>query len=482
MMKTGKWTALLTAAVLMVGCLTSCGGQKPDETQVVTETNLVQGAQIDTNSSRGEFGGGADTYYTIRFAQPTAVNTITLREKTRDDEGTVLGFTIEAEQNGNFETIYEQDKVGAFRYCAFDTVTADALRITVTDVRDGETFKIKEVCAYNVESSNARDFRVTSYIVASNVYDAANLTPESFDAITDVIFFGLTSFDENGNVFFNDIETEDGTVDGKTGFETALKNVRDAIGDRDVKIYCNFLGPDAKTATDDWNAQMYEKGDLHMSAMKDNQDQLISGIMDIVNTYDFDGVYFDYEYPLKTEHWDMYSDFLVALDGRLGDRLLGIALADWSIGLNEAAIAAVDRFEVMSYDLFDADGNHSPFYDCTVNSLESFEAKGINKEKLDLGLPFYARPADGGAFWYNWSSEAEQLGKYGNRATGKASDPADPCDTRWYNGWQMIYDKTAYAMDAGMGGIMMWHYNCDLPYTDDLSLLRAVNTAVEARA
>ena len=46
----------------------------------------------------------------------------------------------------------------------------------------------------------------------------------------------------------------------------------------------------------------------------------------------------------------------------------------------------------------------------------------------------------------------------------------------------MIYDKTAYAMDAGMGGIMMWHYNCDLPYTDDLSLLRAVNTAVEARA
>ena len=57
MMKTGKWTALLTAAVLMVGCLTSCGGQKPDETQVVTETNLAQGAQIDRNSSRGEFGG-----------------------------------------------------------------------------------------------------------------------------------------------------------------------------------------------------------------------------------------------------------------------------------------------------------------------------------------------------------------------------------------------------------------------------------------
>lgn len=480
MRQIGKLVAGLTAAVLALSALSACG-TSPDETKIITEPNLAEGAQVETNGTDGTFEGGAGTYYTIRFAQPTAVNTVTLREKTKKDEGNVLGFTIEAERDGAFQTIYQQDKVGVYRYCAFDTVTADALRITVTDVRDGESFKINEVCAYNVESSDAQDFRVTSYIVASNVYDKANLTPESFDAITDVIFFGLTSFDENGNVSFNDIETSEGTIDGKTGFETALKNVRDAIGDRDVEIYCNFLGPDPKTQTDDWNEQMYEKGDLHMSAMKDNQEKLINGIMDIIDTYDFDGVYFDYEYPLKSKHWNMYSDFLTALDGRLGDRLLGVALADWSIGLSQAAIAAVDRFEIMSYDLFDADGNHSPFYSCTVNSLESFEKKGIDKSKLDLGLPFYARPADSGGYWYNWSSEAEKLGKYGNKATGKASDPGDPCETRWYNGWQMIYDKTSYAMDTGMGGIMMWHYNCDLPYTDDLSLLRAVHTAVEAR-
>lgn len=481
MRRVGKLTAVLTAAVLALGALSACGESGPDETQIIQETNLAASAQIETNSTKGTFGGGADTQYTIRFAQPTAVNTVTLREKTKENVGNVLGFKIEAEQNGTFQAIYEQDRVGTFRYCAFDTVTADALRITVTDVRDGETFRIDEVCAYHVESSGAQDFRVTSYIVASNVYNAANLTAESFDAVTDVIFFGLTSFDENGNVFFNDIETADGTVDGKTAFETALKNIRDAIGSRDVKIYCNFLGPDARTQTDDWNEQMYEKGELHKGAMTDNREQFITGIMNIVDTYGFDGVYFDYEYPLESDHWDMYSDFLVALDGRLGDRLLGIALADWNIGLNQAAIAAVDRVEVMSYDLFDGDGNHSPFYSCTAACLENFEEKGFEKSKLDLGLPFYARPADGGAFWYNWSSEAAQLGKYGNRATGVASDPNDPCEVRWYNGWQMIYDKTSYAMDAGMGGIMMWHYNCDLPYTEDLSLLRAVNTAVEAR-
>lgn len=481
MKKLVKLTAVLTAAMMVAGCLASCSVETPDETQIAMEPDLVQQAEIKTNSTEGEFEGGEGTYYTIHFTEPTSVNTITLREKTKDDIGNILHFTIEAEIDGAFQLIYEQDKVEVFRYCAFDTVVTPALRITVTDVRDDSDFKVTEVRAYNVQDSAPENFRVTTYIDAVNIYDPENLTTESFDAITDVILIGLASFDENGNVFLNNIETDNGTIDGKTAFEIVLKNLREAIGDRNVKIHCTFLGPGPKTATDDWNQQMNEKGDLHMRAMKDNREMLISGIMGIVDAYALDGVYFDYEYPLESVHWDMFSDFLVALDGRIGDRQLGIALADWNIGLSSAAIDAVDRIEVMSYDLFDEDGDHSPFYNCTVNSLASFEEKGIDKSKLDLGLPFYARPADEGAFWYSWASEAEQLGKFGNRATGVASDPTDPCQTRWYNGWQMIYDKTSYAMDAGMGGVMIWHYNYDLPYTDDLSLLRAVNAAVEAR-
>lgn len=476
-----RLAAVLTAVVMAFCCLTACSNEVPDQTKIVTATDLVQQAKIDTNSTSGEFGGKAGTYYTIQFAQPVAVNTITLREKTKDDVGNIIHFTIEAELDGAFQVIYEQDKVEDFRYCAFDTVETQALRITVTDVREGEKFKVTEVCAYDVQDSVPEDFRVATYIDTVNIYDAANLTAESFDVITDVILIGLTSFDENGNVFFNSIETDEGTVDGETAFAMALGNLREAIGDRDVKIHCTFLGPGFKTDSDDWNEQMNDKGNLHMSAMKDNREKLISGLMEIVDTYDLDGIHFDYEYPLETVHWEMFSEFLVALDGRIGDRELGIALADWNIGLSSAAIETVDHFEVMSYDLFDEDGDHSPFYNCTVNSLALCEAYGIDKSKLDLGLPFYARPADEGAFWYTWASEAESLGKFGNKATGVASDPADPCQTRWYNGWQMIYDKTAYAMDAGMGGVMMWHYNYDLPYTEDLSLLRAVNTAIEAR-
>lgn len=481
-MKRGfKAVAAVMAAVLAFGGLTACGGGR-DETRVVTEPDLTQNARIETNSSKGVFGGGADTYYTIRFSEPTTVNTITLREKTQKDLGNILRFQIEAEKDGEFETIYEQDKVETFRYCAFDPVTTTVLRITVTQVRDAGTFEVTEVCAYQVEDSAREDFRVTTYIVASNVYQAENIRPESFDIVTDVILFGLTSFDEEGNVYFQDIEVDGQTVDGKTALETALKNVRAAIGDRDVNVYCNFLGPDYDGDSDNWNEQMYRKGDLHMSAMKDHRSTLIAGLLDVIQTYDFDGLYFDYEYPLKSKHWHMYSDFLVALDAQLGDRLLGIALADWGIGLNREAIDAVDRFEVMSYDLFDGDGDHSPFYSCTVGSLESFEKAGVEKSKLDLGIPFYARPADKGGFWYNWSSEARQLGKFGNKATGPALDPNDPCTVRWYNGCQMVYDKTAYAMDAGMGGVMIWHYNCDVPESDELSLLRWMGDAVRTRS
>ena len=33
---------------------------------------------------------------------------------------------------------------------------------------------------------------------------------------------------------------------------------------------------------------------------------------------------------------------------------------------------------------------------------------------------------------------------------------------------------SAFAIDAGLGGIMIWHMNCDLPYDNELSLFRAI--------
>ena len=52
---------------------------------------------------------------------------------------------------------------------------------------------------------------------------------------------------------------------------------------------------------------------------------------------------------------------------------------------------------------------------------------------------------------------------------------------RYYNGWQMVYDKTAYAIDVGLGGVMVWHYGYDLPSADELSLFGAIRQALADR-
>ena len=51
----------------------------------------------------------------------------------------------------------------------------------------------------------------------------------------------------------------------------------------------------------------------------------------------------------------------------------------------------------------------------------------------------------------------------------------------YYNGRQMIYDKTAYAVDAGLGGIMIWHFGTDSS-DPELSLTNTIAKAIAARS
>ena len=51
----------------------------------------------------------------------------------------------------------------------------------------------------------------------------------------------------------------------------------------------------------------------------------------------------------------------------------------------------------------------------------------------------------------------------------------------YFNDRQMIYDKTQYAIDLGLGGIMIWHMACDTPDAG-LSLTTAIYDAIADRA
>ncbi len=443
----------------------------------------VENGEIDGSGFSGS-AGDTGTVYTAEFSDTVTLNTVTLRE----DGTNCCGFTIEARIDGEYEQIYAQDdRIGDYRYCAFSAVETDAIRITIESADNA--FVIEEVEAFESEAADAEDFRVTAYITAAVAYDMDSLSIQagSFDVITDVIFFGGVYFTEEGTLYYPDLTLDDGTtVDGETVFETAIANLREVIGDRDVRLHCNFLGPDASEDTPE-DEQSAEKCELHNMAFGDNRDTLIEALIQCAEENDFDGIYFDYEYPRTFIDWFTYSRFLSALKSETdGKYQIGAAMPVWKNLWEILFIGPLDVSEVMGYDSFDSDGYHASFSNTASSLVKRYLSLGYSAEDIDLGMPFYARPTDGGLYWYSYSTDAQQLGKYNNVATwsveGREETQEEDAPDRYYNSWQMIYDKTAYALDAGLGGVMVWNYSYDLPYEDELSLFGAIAQAIEDRS
>ena len=316
-------------------------------------------------------------------------------------------------------------------------------------------FGVSENYIEKVES-----FRVTTYIRGDYVQNPDSLYPEDFDIITDIILFECASFDSEGNVNLR-----------KETLETALSNIRNAIGERDINITLNLLGPSGHTDSDIWEDQMEAQSEEHNKAFTSGV--LEDNIVAVLDKYDFDGVHFDYEYPLSLKAWHYYNNFLVSLDKQLGDYTLGVASNDWNIKFSTKAIAAIDVFEIMLYDMNDENGRHSTYEDM-ADLVRKVGFYGIPLEKVNIGLPFYSRPTDMSAYWYGYNGcygQIDENGWYHCNDTGKDF---------WFNTPDVIAQKTEFAIKNGYGGVMIWHYNCDLPSTHEDSLLRAIGETLEA--
>ena len=303
------------------------------------------------------------------------------------------------------------------------------------------------------------DFRVTTYIVADRILDKTAICSEDFDIVTNAIIFGCVRFDRDGNVNVD----EDLLL-------PALNNLKEIIGSRNVTITINVLGPSYTTDSTDWNTQMESLAAEHNVAFKSGK--LADNLIKTIDKYGFDGIHFDYEYPISVDAWNVFSNFLVELDSKIGNKKIGIAVADWDLKISTQAIEAVDYFELMQYDIYDKEGKHATFEDSTKRSYKAV-LRGIPPEKINFGLPFYARPTDSDAYWYEYKSYYNKLDE-NNYYTD-----TDLNKTFWFNTPDIIAQKTQFAIDNGYGGVMIWHYTCDLPSTHPDSLLRAIGTVTE---
>lgn len=298
-------------------------------------------------------------------------------------------------------------------------------------------------------------FRVTSYVVCDERFTEDSINADTFDKITDIIVFGNAVFDESGMITLSD------------SFDSSVQILQKYITNQN--LYLNILGPASQSTSDDWNTQMYDLADRHNSAFESGV--LEASIKSVLEEYNFDGVVFDYEFPLRSKDWKIYDAFILSLRQTLGDDFkIGMSMVSWNLKQSKAAREATDFFEVMSYDLWDDDGYHATM-EIAQADIKKMIKKGYDASTLDLGIPFYARPTTKEAYWYDYKTYYDKLsddGLYEDAETGL---------TFSFNTYDMVYDKTQWALSNGVGGVMVWHYDCDLPIDNDKSLFRAIAEA-----
>ena len=204
----------------------------------------------------------------------------------------------------------------------------------------------------------------------------------------------------------------------------------------------------------------------------------VAALVDLADTLGLDGVDIDIEGTLLTEidRAGDYTPFIAALSEamRARGKLLTCATASYEGGMiPQSSIPYFDLINVMSYDAIgpswgEAGAEHSS-YAMAARDLDLWLARGVSRERLVLGVPFYGYGFGGEKA--NWSYR-DLAAAHGLNAT-KADVIGERCAGCRYithNSPATIEKKARLAAEKA-GGVMVWELSQDSP---DHALTKAI--------
>ncbi|MFA6084921.1 glycosyl hydrolase family 18 protein [Mucilaginibacter sp.] len=210
------------------------------------------------------------------------------------------------------------------------------------------------------------------------------------------------------------------------------------------------------------------------------QDLLISALTKITVDYNLDGIDVDLEGRLIDKN---YEGFVLKLASALKEKskLITAAIATvYADRYTDKALAQFNFINVMCYDKTgpwnpNKPGQHAPF-DMAADDMDYWSNKrGIAKQKLSLGVPFYG---------YGFGTNAPESLPYkdiiaqypGAENTDQVTVPGG--GIVYYNGAPTIKAKTLLALEKA-GGVMIWQLLQDTG--GEKSLLRVIDDTITSQ-
>ncbi len=209
---------------------------------------------------------------------------------------------------------------------------------------------------------------------------------------------------------------------------------------------------------------------LPVMKSKTLRQKLAHNLIAVAETWELDGIDFDWEYPRNKNDMAAYialikevraNTFAANKNGAKNYRV-SVAISRKQAALNTKLFQAVDAVNFMGYDFAP---RHSTMEDITEMVAYLSARYAIPSQKIFLGLPFYGREIRSSgrrrAKTYNYLAQSFDLAPEDNEI-----------NNYYFNGQDMIVRKFEFAQEQDLGGIMIWEIGQDS--NDHRSLLKVL--------
>lgn len=224
-------------------------------------------------------------------------------------------------------------------------------------------------------------------------------------------------------------------------------------------------------------------GDWRALLLPNNRKLIVENIIKLVDEFNLDGIDIDLESQLLTSiiNDGNFVSFIQDLSKGLKhrDKLLSAATGSYIGGM--MPIESLPYFEYVSLMSYDAIGptwgnagvEHATF-EQAQRDIKLWLDRGLTKEQLILGLPFYGYGFGKYKANYAYSQIVKEFGKASIK--GDLIGEACPeCDYVTYNGISTLSEKTHLALTKG-SGVMIWELTHDNNHYP--SLLKVINKQI----